>query len=105
MNTIIPKQPRQVRERVEARLDARLVRRLEKYCQYLESDRDYVLAQALEIVFRKDRAFAAWLSTQDVSAADGSQGNKSRRTPERPSAGNPAASGVTGPGTTDARRT
>ncbi len=64
MNSFIPKQPRHERERVEAKLDARLVRRLEKYCQYLESDRDYVVAQALEVIFRKDRGFAQWLEAQ-----------------------------------------
>lgn len=63
MNSYIPKQPKHQRERVEAKLDARLVRRLEAYCQYLESDRDYVIAQALDIIFRKDRGFAEWLES------------------------------------------
>ena len=62
MKTFIPKQPKQVRERIEAKVDERLVRRLEAYCQFLESDRDYVLAQALELIFRKDKAFQEWLA-------------------------------------------
>ena len=64
MKTYIPKQPKQTRERVEAKLDARLVRKLESYCQYLDSDRDYVLGQALEMVFRKDKGFSGWLAAQ-----------------------------------------
>jgi len=60
MKTYIPKQPKQTRERVEAKLDVRLVRELEKYCEYLESDRDYVLGQMLQVLFRKDKGFAAW---------------------------------------------
>ena len=57
MKTYIPKQPKHQRERVEAKLDERLVRKLEKYCEYLDSDRHYILSQALEIAFRKDKEF------------------------------------------------
>ena len=64
MKTYIPKQPKHQRERVEAKLDERLVRKLEKYCEYLDSDRDYILSQALEIAFKKDKAFGEWLAGQ-----------------------------------------
>src|SRR5687767_5259113 len=68
MKTYIPKQPKHLRERIEAKLDERLVRTLERYCQYLESDRDYVLSKVLEIVFRKDKGFAAWVASQNSGA-------------------------------------
>ena len=64
MRSYIPKQEKRVRERIEAKLDAQLVQELERYCQYLDSDRDYVLAQALEIAFQKDRGFNNWLAPQ-----------------------------------------
>ena len=64
MSSYIPKQPKQNRDRVEAKLDRELIRTLERYCQYLDSDRDYVLSQALEIAFKKDKAFAEWLTGQ-----------------------------------------
>ena len=67
MKSFIPKQPKHTRERVEAKLDTRLVQRLEEYCTYLESDRDYVLAQALELVLRKDKGFADWLASRGES--------------------------------------
>ena len=47
MKSYIAKQPKQVRERIEAKLDQKLVEKLERYCQYLESDRDYVISQVL----------------------------------------------------------
>jgi len=56
----IPKQLKQTRERIEAKLDQELIQELEEYCRYLESDRDYVIAQALKIAFRKDKAFSEW---------------------------------------------
>jgi bacterioferritin (cytochrome b1) len=67
MKSFIPKQPKHTRERIEAKLDTRLVQRLEQYCAYLESDRDYVLTQALELVLRKDKGFADWLASRGES--------------------------------------
>lgn len=71
MKPYIPKQPKQTRERIEAKLDAQLVRKFERYCEYLDSDRDYVLSQLFEIAFRKDKGFDAWLATNDKSSANG----------------------------------
>jgi len=65
MKPYIPKQPRQTRERIEAKLDAQLARKLESYCEFLESDRDYVVTQALELVFRKDKEFVEWLGSRE----------------------------------------
>ena len=65
MKPYIPKQPKQSRERIEAKLDSLLVRKLELYCEYLDSDRDYIVSQALQVVFRKDKNFAAWLLSRD----------------------------------------
>ena len=60
MASYIPKQTKPIRERIEAKLDRELIVQLEQYCQYLESDRDYVIAQALSVAFRKDKGFAEW---------------------------------------------
>jgi hypothetical protein len=60
----IPKQIRRERERVEAKLDRELMVQLEQYCRYLDSDRDYVIGQALKIAFNKDKGFADWLKNQ-----------------------------------------
>ena len=62
--TYIPKQTKLTRERVEAKLEIGLIRTLESYCEYLESDRDYVISQALEIAFKKDKGFAEWLTSR-----------------------------------------
>ena len=67
MKSYIAKQPKQIRERVEAKLDQNLVRTLEQYCQYLDSDRDYVIRQVLAVAFKKDAGFAAWLAAQGAA--------------------------------------
>ena len=76
MKPYITKQPKQIRERVEAKLDQTLVRTLEQYCQYLDSDRDYVMSQALAIAFKKDSGFAAWIAAQGAAGPIGSPEEK-----------------------------
>ena len=61
MAPYINKQIKPIRERVEAKLDRELINELERYCEYLESDRDYIIAQALAVAFRKDKGFREWL--------------------------------------------
>lgn len=62
----IPKQEKRTRERLEAKLDREIIRKLEQYCAYLDSDRDYVVGKALEIAFDKDKGFGEWLKSQAV---------------------------------------
>ena len=68
MKSYIAKQPKITKERVEAKLDQNLVRRLEQYCQYLDSDRDYIISQALTIAFKKDVGFNAWLTSRGANS-------------------------------------
>ncbi len=63
----IQKQVKKERERLEAKLDRDIVQQLEQYCSYLESDRDYVIGQALQIAFAKDKGFAGWLKAQPTT--------------------------------------
>lgn len=60
----IPKQIKREKDRLEAKLDRELIAQLEQYCRYLESDRDYVITQALVIAFQKDKGFGNWLKNQ-----------------------------------------
>lgn len=80
MALFIPRQTKLTRERLEARLESSLVTKFEYYCQYLDSDRDYVLSQLLELIFRKDKAFVSWLEQQDheVSARQPNVGSRKR---------------------------
>jgi hypothetical protein len=66
MKSYIPKQTKLTKDRLEAKLEAGLIQKLEKYCEYLDSDRDYVLAQVLQIAFKKDKGFAQWLASQET---------------------------------------
>jgi hypothetical protein len=85
MPTYIPRQIKPVRERVETKLDRELILELERYCEYLDSDRDYVIAQALSVAFRRDKGFAEWQQTHPLQPAglDGTDGTNP------PNAGSP----------------
>ena len=78
MPSYIPKQIKPVRERIEAKLDRDLVIELEQFCEYLESDRDYVVAQALTVVFRKDKGFLTWKQTHPTSRASHDEANRTQ---------------------------
>src|SRR5512142_3117980 len=95
----MPRQPKQVKERSEAKLEGRLIRKLESYCLYLDSHRDYVISQALEIAFKKDQGFTDWLNRQpadavtDTAPALPQRGRKASRAPAPGVTANDAASG------------
>ena len=59
----IPKQPKPMKERIDVKLERSLLQKLDRYCRYMESDRDYVIGTVLQIVFKKDKGFAEWLRT------------------------------------------
>jgi hypothetical protein len=71
MKTFIPKQTKLTKERIEAKLEIGLIQTLERYCQYLDSDRDYIVSQALAIAFKKDKGFAQWLKTRELQGPAG----------------------------------
>src|SRR5215469_1816054 len=83
MKSYIQKQTKLTRERIESKLESGLAHRLELYCQYLDSDRDYVISQALEIAFAKDKGFAEWLSRQPTEAPAEAGANIPSAAPKR----------------------
>ena len=57
-----PKQPNTTV--VQLRLDEEARSTLTKYAEYLESTPSHVVAEALKLVYRKDKDFQTWLSGQ-----------------------------------------
>ena len=66
----IPKQEKPVKERVDVKLEQGLLKTLDEYCRYMESDRDYVIGTVLSVVFRKDKGFIAWRATDSPAAKE-----------------------------------
>jgi hypothetical protein len=81
--SFIPKQPKKVREQITVKLDAELLGTLDSYARYIESSRDYIIAHALQFVFKKDREFADWHQAHPGSSQRGSVGRgQQHETPE-----------------------
>ena len=59
MPSLIAKQPKVIREQISLRLDKELIDTLDAYCRFVDGSRDYVVAEALALVFKKDREFSA----------------------------------------------
>jgi hypothetical protein len=59
---LIPTQHVEPREVVSVRLERCLHERLHQYAAFIQSPKDYVIAQALERVFRNDKEFVSWLT-------------------------------------------
>jgi predicted transcriptional regulator len=58
---LIPTRQVEPRETVSIRLGQSVHERLQHYAAFIQSPKEYVIAQALERLFRHDRAFARWL--------------------------------------------
>ena len=69
--SFIPRQPKKVREQITVKLDAELLGTLDSYARFIESSRDYIIAHALQFVFRKDRDFAEWHQAHPSMARTG----------------------------------
>lgn len=68
---LIPKAPAPPeREQLAIRLDKPLYTQLCDYAAFVEGSKEYVVAAALERIFKADREFAAWLRTNRTAAAE-----------------------------------
>jgi len=83
MATVIPKQPKKEREQITIRLDREVLQGLEHYCRYLESGRDYVINQCLTFIFRKDKPFNLWPSSQRIASTPAINGGAVEQAPTK----------------------
>lgn len=71
MRIVVRKQHKPTMARISARLEERLVQTLEHYCQFKESERDYVLGEVLSELFTHDKEFIAWCQSNGIDAMTG----------------------------------
>ena len=83
---LIPKQEKKQRTHVQLRLGDDVLADLDRYCQFIDSARDYVVENILVFAFKKDRDFQDWLTSNPA-------GQGSAATPS-PSSGDVAAAPV-----------
>jgi hypothetical protein len=83
MKSFIEPQKNPKKEKLTVNVDVDVTSTLKQYVQFLESDAGYVVGAILRKAFRKDKAFAAWLSDRSRNEnAHGTTGG--RRTGSTP---------------------
>jgi predicted transcriptional regulator len=60
--SLIPAQHVEPRDTVPIRMDHAVHERLELYAAFIQSPKHYVVAQALERLYRSDKMFTRWLA-------------------------------------------
>lgn len=60
MSSVIAKQPKDTKKQTTVSLSGSVLADLERYCQFIDSARDWVINEALKAVFRRDKAFIVW---------------------------------------------
>jgi hypothetical protein len=101
--------PRQVkppaRIAVTCKLPQHVAVVLKCYAEFLDSSQEYVVAETLQLAFRKDREFQQWLAaTHPDMATSGDEGSHPGRGPSRSSPGR-TTSPATAAGTAQAAAT
>ena len=59
---LIPQQIKKERGHLQIRIDVDVLGDLESYCRFIHSSRDFVVENALQYLFKKDREFQEWMA-------------------------------------------
>ncbi len=98
---LIPKAPAPPeREQLAIRLDKPLYTQLCDYAAFVEGSKEYVVAAALERIFKADREFAAWLRTNRAGATEPVSETAASRAAELGETSTPVPSARSAPSTT-----
>jgi hypothetical protein len=70
---LIPARQVEPRETLTCRVDRSIHAQLRQYATFIDSPKEYVVAQALERLFRSDKEFARWLAMQEGAEPAGTR--------------------------------
>ena len=90
-SSFIPQRIKRARQQITVKLYQDQLAMLDKYGRFIDDSRDYIISQALELVFKRDKEFARWVE-QERNAGSNGEGVVTRTEP----AGSAAHSGPQG---------
>jgi hypothetical protein len=64
MSPYIPQRIKRAKQQITVKLYQDRLAMLDQYGQFIEDSRDYIIDQALDLVFKKDKDFLQWLEQQ-----------------------------------------
>ena len=90
-SSFIPQRIKRAKQQITVKLYQDQLAMLDKYGRFIDDSRDYIISQALELVFKRDKEFARWVEL------DRNAGSSAERTLTRTeSAGSASPSGPQG---------
>jgi hypothetical protein len=64
MSPYIPQRVKRAKQQITVKLYQDRLAMLDQYGRFIEDSRDYIIDQALDLVFKKDKDFLLWLEQQ-----------------------------------------
>ena len=72
LSSYIPQRVKRAKQQITVKLYQDQLAMLDKYGRFIDDSRDYIISQALELVFNRDKEFARWVE-QDRNAGSNAE--------------------------------
>jgi len=79
MSPYIPQRIKRAKQQITVKLYQDRLAMLDQYGRFIEDSRDYIIDQALDLVFKKDKDFLQWLEQQSPMDPGDSQAANTRK--------------------------
>jgi len=86
-SSFIPQRIKRAKQQITVKLYQDQLAMLDRYGRFIDDSRDYIISQALELVFKRDKEFARWVEL------DRNAGSSAERTTRNESASSAPPSG------------
>jgi len=63
-SSYIPQRVKRAKQQITVKLYQDQLEMLDSYGRFIDDSREYIISQALDLVFKKDKEFARWLEQQ-----------------------------------------
>ena len=63
-SSFIPQRIKRAKQQITVKLYQDQLATLDKYGRFIDDSRDYIISQALELVFKRDKEFARWIEQE-----------------------------------------
>ena len=63
-SSFIPQRAKRAKQQITVKLYNDQLATLDKYGRFIDDSRDYIISQALELVFKRDKEFARWIEQE-----------------------------------------
>jgi hypothetical protein len=63
-SSFIPQRIKLAKQQITVKLYQDQLAMLDKYGRFIDDSRDYIISQALELVFKRDKEFARWIEQE-----------------------------------------